>query len=131
MYDNEPFKLVLSGTDLDSIKAIKFTTVNNTHGDDCHGEGSFHTSNTFTEFRSLHSPGLRVVMVPGLQYWPDQRVYYVCVATEEPDNDGNYKFVHQGGEDFALQIFMDKALLPVWVMICFIVVLLCGVRART
>ena len=33
----------------------------------------------------------------------------------------------QGGEDATLQIYMDKALLPVWVMICLIAVLLCMV----
>ena len=33
----------------------------------------------------------------------------------------------QGGEDKTLQIYMDKAFLPVWVMVCLIAVLLCMV----
>jgi hypothetical protein len=124
VYDNEQFELLLSGVELDRIKAIKFTTVNSTHGSDCHGEGSFHTSDTFTDFQDLTSPGLRAVVVPKLQYWSDQRIYYLCVATQEPDSDGTYEFVHQGGEDTSMQIFMDKALLPVWTMICLIAALL-------
>jgi metal transporter CNNM len=125
VFDNEEFNLVLSGVDLERIKAIKFTTVNNTHGEDCHGEGSFHTSDTFTEFQDLGNPGLRSIRVPGLQYWPDQRIYFICVATDQPQDGGSYTFIHQGGEDKTLQIYMDKAFLPVWVMICLIAVLLC------
>jgi len=124
VYDNEEFNLVLTGVDLHRIKAIKFTTANNTHGDDCHGdEGSFHQSQTFKEFQDLENPGLRSVRVPGLQYFSDQRIYYLCVATD--GDGGSFTFVHQGGEDATLQIYMDKALLPVWVMICLIAVLLC------
>merc|ERR1719458_2302096 len=125
VFDNEEFNLVLSGLDLQRIKAIKFTTVNNTHGEDCHGEGSFHTSDTFTEFEDLGNPGLRSIRVPGLQYWSDQRMYFLCVATDEPQDGGSYTFIHQGGEDKTLQIYMDKAFLPVWVMVCLIAVLLC------
>merc|ERR1719458_2497170 len=125
VFDNEEFNLVLSGLDLQRIKAIKFTTVNNTHGEDCHGEGSFHTIDTFTEFEDLGNPGLRSIRVPGLQYWSDQRMYFLCVATDEPQDGGSYTFIHQGGEDKTLQIYMDKAFLPVWVMVCLIAVLLC------
>merc|ERR1719458_1304850 len=125
VFDNEEFNLVLSGLDLQRIKAIKFTTVNNTHGEDCHGEGSFHTSDTFTDFEDLGNPGLRSIRVPGLQYWSDQRMYFLCVATDQPQDGGSYTFIHQGGEDKTLQIYMDKAFLPVWVMVCLIAVLLC------
>ena len=37
----------------------------------------------------------------------------------------------QGGEDKTLQIYMDKAFLPVWVMVCLIAVLLCMVTIIT
>ena len=127
VYHGEVFELVMVGEGLDNIRAVKFTTVNNTYGDSCHGGGSSHTSDTFSEFRELESPGLRAVAVPGLQYWSDQRVYYLCVATDLPDQAGEYQFLHQGGEEKSIQIYMDRALLPIWVMICLIVVLLFGV----
>ena len=131
VYDSEQFDLVLSGVNLDTVRAVKFTTVNNTFGDNCHGDGAFHTSHTFTDFEEQASPGLRSLAVPGLKYWADQPIYYICLATEEPDQDGNYDFYHQGGDNNTLQIKMDKALLPIWVMISLIGVLLCMVSVLT
>jgi len=124
VYDMEEFSLILSGTNLESITAVKFTTVNNTYGGDCHSTDSFHTSDTFTDFEDMDSPGLRSLIVPGLQYWTDQRTYYICISTDQPEAAGNYRFMHQGGEK-TLLIYMDKQLLPIWVMICMIAFLLC------
>ena len=36
--------------------------VNNSHGEDCHGEGSFHTSDTFTQFQDSGNPGLKLLV---------------------------------------------------------------------
>ena len=33
--------------------------------------------------------------VPGLKYWSDQRIYFLCVATNEPADGENYNFIHQ------------------------------------
>ena len=126
VYNDEAFELVLVGEGLDDIRAIQFTTLNNTYGDSCHGGGSSHTSDTFAEFRELESPGLRAVMVPGLQYWSDQRLYYLCVATQRPQDADGFEFYHQG-DDKSLIIYMDKALLPLWVMVILLVFLLCMV----
>ena len=41
----------------------------------------------------LFSSGLRSVRVPGLQYFSDQRIYYLCVATD--GDGGSFTFVHQ------------------------------------
>ena len=105
------------------------------------------------EIRLCFFSGLKLVRVPGLKYWSDQRIYFLCVATNEPADGENYNFIHQvscsshslankwwafwqkrcqqlplqGGEDVTLQIYMDKAFLPVWVMVCLIAVLLCMV----
>ena len=105
------------------------------------------------EIRLWFFSGLKLVRVPGLKYWSDQRIYFLCIATNEPADGENYNFIHQvscsshrlakkwwsfwqkrcqqlplqGGEDVTLQIYMDKAFLPVWVMVCLIAVLLCMV----
>lgn len=41
------------------VDALK---VNNSHGEDCHGEGSFHTSDTFTQFQDSGNPGLKLLV---------------------------------------------------------------------
>ena len=121
MYENEEFSLLLAGSSLASVRAVRFTTTNNSRGDACHGDGSYHNSETYTELEESKAGLRRLVVEGGLKYWSDGRTYYLCVATVEPVEDN---FIHQG-DAVTLTIFMDKPVMPVWVMVLLIFGLLC------
>jgi hypothetical protein len=127
VYDQEPFTLSLVGVGLDRVKAVKFTTAKSTYGGNCVGEGSSHISKDFADIDEHSNPGLvQVIVEEGLGYYSENREYYICVATDEKDENGNYgpdAFKHQG-TDSTLLIYMNTAFMPVPVMVVLLVVLL-------
>ena len=64
-------------------------------------------------------PGFRSVEVAGLEY-QDGQPHYVCLAGEEEEDT----FLHQGSQA-NVQVTVTKLFLPLWMMVCICVVLLC------
>ena len=116
------FTLLLVGEGLDAVTRLKFTTANNTAGGDCKGAdgASHHQSRVFPVLEDPQGrPGFRSVEVEGLEY-QDGQPHYICLAGE----DGEAQFLHQGSHA-NVQVTVTKLFLPLWLMVCICVVLLC------
>ena len=107
------------GAGLEGVSRLKFTTANNTAGGDCKGAdgASHHQSREFqVEEDPLGRPGYMKVVISGLEY-QNGEPHYVCLAGQE-------EFFHQGSEK-NVQVTITKLFLPLWLMVCICVVLLC------
>ena len=113
------FTLLLVGSGLDTVSRLKFTTANNSAGGDCRGtDGAGHHQSREFQVGEDHlgRPGYRSVEISGLEY-QNGDPSYVCLAA-----DG--EFLHQGS-DPNVRVIITKLFLPLWIMICICVVLLC------
>ena len=116
------FMLLLVGEGLEAVTRLKFTTANNTAGGDCKGAdgASHHQSRVFpVQEDPLGRQGFRAVEVAGLEYQEGQP-HYVCLAGEGQEEP----FLHQGSHP-NVQLTVTKLFLPLWLMVCICVVLLC------
>jgi len=113
--------LHLIGLNFKKGMQVKFTTANNSYGEPCNSaESHFQSIELEAEYQGMDHPGFATVeIVGGLDYYPNDPIYYLCVR-----DDINKPFIHQGG-DSQLQIEMTTLFMPVPVMIILCCVLLC------
>eukprot|EP00092_Neocalanus_flemingeri_P040341 GFUD01043936.1.p1 GENE.GFUD01043936.1~~GFUD01043936.1.p1 ORF type:complete len:964 (-),score=246.05 GFUD01043936.1:104-2995(-) len=122
VYEKNDLVLHLVGVQLDQLTKIKFTTANNSFGGSCRGadgEGHFQSGEMEPEMMEL-LPGIARLDIPGgLEFHPNDHIYYLCV--QDPVSGD---FIHQGTSQ-QLQIETKTPFMPVWLMIVFIVICLC------
>ena len=113
--------LTLFGFGLTEESKVKLTTVRSLYGTECKSDES-HYVQTSTFLLEADPSGLKAnLTIPGskLPIVRDQRVFFFCLFDEARN-----EWVHQGDVDGA-SIEVYELLLPIWLMIVFIVILLC------
>ena len=112
---------MLYGFGLSNNTEVVLTSAEGYLGADCKSDDLHYKTKSYSLTASpdgttgtLEIPGGDLPAIEG------QEVFYTCLKTR-----GGLKFTHQGSESTSTQVRVKTLLLPIWFMVCGIVVLLC------
>ena len=113
--------LNLFGLGLTNDSEVVFTSALGSYGDSCLSD-EFHVKTDKFKLEVNEDGTIGRIEIPGgaMTKLEGQDIYFVCLKT-----NGQGPFVHQGDSSPGLKIKVFTLLLPIWLMVIFIVILLC------
>ncbi len=115
--------LILFGFGFSNETQVVFTSAESKYGSDCRSDGDLSVKTSSYRVMASEDGTQAHVTIPGkaLPSVEGEEVFYVCLKNSPEEG----KFIHQGSDSFGTQVHVKELILPIWLMIVFIVILLC------